>query len=106
MTMKQVIEGRLYNTETAKMVGEVEARGYSSVTDFSFWHGTLYHTKSGRYFVAGSGGPATMFGRPSGNMTTGGSGIVALGGEEARSIAEDSQLSVEVLQAHFTIEEA
>ena len=38
--MKKIIEGKVYNTETAKRVAS-----------FGVTHETLYHTKGGRWFL-------------------------------------------------------
>jgi hypothetical protein len=99
--MKTIIRGIRYDTETAILIGE----GSSSTpyrSDFGFWEASLYRTKrSGRYFLAGSGGPLTMFSRNlDGNTRTGGEGIVTLSEESALEWAEQ-HLDVSVVEQHF-----
>ena len=56
--MKKVINGALYDTETAKLLGE---DSYSNLGDFQYWVETLYRTKSGKYFLHGEGGAMTKY---------------------------------------------
>lgn len=69
--MKKVIDGALYNTETAREVGHAEPEGYDQ-NDFSYCRETLYRTKSGKYFLHGEGGCNSRYGEWRGN--TGGYG--------------------------------
>ena len=57
--MKKVINGALYDTSTAKLLGE---DSYSNPGDFQHWVETLYRTKSGKYFLHGKGGAMTKYG--------------------------------------------
>lgn len=102
--MKEVHDGLTYNTETAIEIGEMSGGG-PSVTDFSYWHGTLYKTKKGRFFLAGSGGPLTRFSVSCGSGMTNGSGIKPLTYDEALALAED-HLDADVIEEHFNTEEA
>lgn len=104
--MKQVINGKMYNTETAEEVCHVSNNlGSRDFSGFSF---TLYKTKKGSYFAAGEGGPMTMFARPAGNMTSGGSGIIPLDVSDALRYAESSNSDAdsETIAKYFTVEEA
>lgn len=56
--MKQIIDGRRYNTEAATLVAE-DSRGYGG--DFPAFSEALYVTKAGRWFLAGQGGPMTRY---------------------------------------------
>lgn len=56
--MKKVINGSLYDTETAKLLGE---DSYSNPRDFAHWRESLYRTKSGKYFLHGEGGAMTKY---------------------------------------------
>ena len=56
--MKKVINGALYDTETAKPLGK---DSYSNPRDFHHWKETLYRTKSGKYFLHGKGGAMTKY---------------------------------------------
>ena len=62
--MKKVIEGSLYNTETAKELGSYR---YSNNTDFAYFKETLYLTKAGKYFLHGVGGAMSKYATSCGN---------------------------------------
>lgn len=80
--MKKVIDGRLYNTESARELASWEPNPYRS--DFSWFCETLYRTKTGRYFLHGEGGPASRYSRTVGqNEWCGGEKIVPLGDGES-----------------------
>lgn len=61
--MKKVIDGALYNTETAREIGAWtnHERGFGFVSQ------TLYRTKSGKYFIHGEGGARTQYADNCGN---------------------------------------
>jgi len=100
--MKQVIDGKVYNTDTAYEIGEVCSG--ESIGDFGSWYGSLYKTKNGRFFIDGSGGPMTMFAVHSGNSSSGSTGIIVLSDDDARSIAE-KDMEADVIEKFFTVEE-
>lgn len=101
--MKKVIDGKVYNTETAQTVGTAS---YGYCNDFSHWEETLYRSKGGASFVAGSGGPMSHWAEKTGpNETTGSSGIRLLGNVEALEWAEEAGLAAEVIEKHFKVEE-
>ena len=56
--MKKVIDGVLYNTETAT---EIASDSYSNPSDFNHWEEVLYRTKKGSWFLLGSGGPSSRY---------------------------------------------
>jgi hypothetical protein len=64
--MKKIIEGALYNTETAREIGHAEPAGYDT-RDFSYYCETLYKTKAGKYFLHGEGGGNSKYGEWHGN---------------------------------------
>lgn len=69
--MKKIIDGKRYNTQTAKQVaGWSNDLGYS---DFDHIEEALYHTKNGNWFLYGRGGPKTKYFRfaPGGNKSSG-----------------------------------
>ena len=86
--MKSIIHGLRYDTDKAVLIGWDGYNG--NRTDFEWWEAGLYKTpRSGRYFLAGKGGPMTRWAQPVGtNGYTGGSGIVPMTAEEAREWAE------------------
>jgi len=108
--MKAVINGVRYDTAKAALIGEADnlGRGVESVTDFKYWSAGLYRTpRSGRYFLAGEGGPMTRFSRSTGNNSwAGGAKIIPLDEEDALAWAEEN-LPAEVIERHFAgIEDA
>ena len=106
MSYKQVINGKVYNTETAEEICELPCSYYGS--DFNFHLTHLYRTLKGAYFLAGKGGPMSMWAEPSGgNGRTSGSGIRVLDAEAARGYAESANLNEEeMIDAGFEVEEA
>jgi hypothetical protein len=103
--MKQVINNLIYDTEAAEEIGHC---GTSNPTDFNYFSAKLYRTPRGRYFLAGEGGPSSVFSRPvDQNSWSGGSGIIALDPMEALRYAEN-HLSASVIEQYFSdyLEEA
>ena len=58
--MKKVINSTLYNTETARKLGNWDNGRYGS---FGYCKETLYRTKSGKYFIHGEGQTVVILGR-------------------------------------------
>lgn len=103
--MKQVIEGKVYNTETADCVAE--ASSSANYGDFSYWEESLYRTKKGAWFTAGHGGPMTKYARSVGsNSRSGGSGMEALSESEALAWCERNEVNADTIAEYFKIEEA
>ena len=102
--MKKIIDGKLYNTETAKAIGS--AWDYPQ-GDFRHFDETLYKSRKGRFFLAGKGGPMTHYSRRcSDGSTCGGANIIPITEEEAREWCEKN-CSLETYIAVFgKIEEA
>lgn len=100
--MKKIIDGKIYNTETAEKIG-FYCNGESG---FGRFEETLYKTKKGRYFTHGEGGPMTHYAKSCGqNSWTGSEDIFALSESEAREWAEKHLSSEEYLK-FFSAEEA
>jgi hypothetical protein len=72
---------KVYDTNTALMIGE-DWNGLSD-NDFRRLNEELYKTKKGKYFLFGSGGPLTKYGKSSGNQTFGSSQIIPMSEQEA-----------------------
>ena len=84
--MKKIINGKLYNTETAEYLGN---HSYGFRGDFRRIDEDLYRTKNGAFFLAGEGGGLTKYRVDcDGNGWRGGSDIIALSEEEARAWVE------------------
>ena len=105
--MRQVIAGKIYNTETASIVCEVSCMGYY-YGDFNYHDTSVYRTKRGAFFLAGEGGPLSMWAKASGNNGhVGGSGIRVLSEHEARGYMERADCDPdEFAAAGFVINEA
>ena len=85
--MKKVINGKLYNTESAHCVGMNQ---YSYPGDFNYWCEELYKKKTGEYFLYGEGGAASRYReRVDANSYSSGSTIIPLDEEEAMRWAEE-----------------
>ena len=85
--MKQIINGKKYDTETAKKVGSW-SNGYS-YSDFSSCTEELYRKRTGEYFLYGIGGPMSRYSQSYGNTTSGGEKIIPMTEAEARKWAEE-----------------
>ena len=94
--MKRVIDGKLYNTETAIEIGS-DWNGLST-SDFGRVSEELYRTKSGNYFLAGTGGPLTPYAESNGESSWGSSRIIPLSKEEAFEWAQQHLSTDEVLK--------
>ena len=101
--MKKVINGALYDTETAKLLGQ---DSYSNPGDFQHWVETLYRTKSGKYFLHGKGGAMTKYAVCVGqNEWCGGEKIIPLDLESAQKWAEEHLDGDEYIRAFGEPEE-
>ena len=84
--MKKIVNGRVYNTETAQ---EICGYQYSNPSDFNYCREALYKTKKGAYFICGEGGPRSKYGHSvEPNCVSGGEGIRVLAEDEAREFTE------------------
>ena len=103
---KAIIEGKTYNTNTAWLICELPC-STESVSYFD-WHMTdLYRTKKGAYFLAGEGGPMTMWAKNLGNNSTGwGDGLRVIDAAQARQHMEDANCTAEDFAEYgFSVEE-
>ena len=81
--MKKIINGRMYDTETAKNVQEWDNGIYGN--DFRACEETLYKKKNGEYFIYGSGGALSKYSISCGNNgSSGSSDIIPLLKDEAK----------------------
>jgi hypothetical protein len=96
--MKKIINGKRYDTDTAKILGSA---GYSHPGDFSYWYEALYRKKTGEFFLHGVGGAMSRYARRIGlDEWTGGEEIRPLSPEEARKWIEKN-LDVEEYEEIF-----
>ena len=103
--MKKVIRGKLYNTDTAKLIGE-QSNNLSG-RDLNFFSESLYLTKSGAYFLHGEGGANTKYSVSVGNNSwSGGEQIQPMSPLSAREWAEENLTTEEYEKAFGEPEEA
>ena len=86
--MKKIINGKVYDTETAKRLAFATAN--CSCSDFSYWEEELYRKKTGEYFLYGSGGPMTKYAKfVDTNNWSSGEEIIPVTYQMAREWAEE-----------------
>lgn len=100
--MRQVIDGKVYDTEKAE-----EVYAWANMADrgnFQFCSEALYRTPKGAYFVAGEGGAMSAYAAPlGGGSWSGGSGIRVVSESEAIEWLEEHG-GTEALLRHFASE--
>jgi hypothetical protein len=102
--MKRVIDGKVYNTKTAECIGDWDNGCYGN--DLDACEESLYKTKKGQFFVAGSGGPRSKYSQSSGsNSWSGGEGMALLSEAEALAWCEDHDIDADVIAECFNIQE-
>lgn len=85
--MKKIINGKKYNTETAKEIARSESNYFPS--DFYWYRETLYQKKTGEYFLHGGGNAMSKYSLSvGGNGRVGDERIIPLSEEEAIEFAE------------------
>jgi len=102
--MKTVIEGKIYNTETAEMIHEWE-NSYGR-SDFNWCRECLYKTEKGAWFVAGEGHANSRWAESYGTSRGPGEGIMPLSNSEALDWCETHEVDVDLIGEHFEIDEA
>lgn len=86
--MKKIINGRLYDTDTARCIGS-DSYG-DGTSDFHHYSEELYVKRTGEFFLYGEGGPLSRYSRSTGNnLWSGGEKIIPLNLEAARQWAEE-----------------
>lgn len=96
--MKKIINGKLYNTDTARQIGSWE----SNVTDNLYWVSeTLCQKQRGEFFLYGEGGPGSKYAEPSGQGNwSSGEKIIPLSYDAAQAWAE-KHLDTDTYQSTF-----
>jgi len=107
--MRKVIDGKIYDTEIAELIGRYNNIGkeVQSMSDFHYWEASLFRTKKGQYFLAGQGNALSQFGETGQGFSIGGSKIIVLDEREALRWAE-RYLDSEIVERYFShmLEEA
>ena len=84
--MKKIIDGKLYNTETATKVGYWDNNQYGS---FNWCREILYKKKTGEFFLYGEGGALSPYTKSCGqNCWSGSEEIIPYTEAEAKEWAE------------------
>ena len=102
--MKKVIDGSLYNTETAKRLGVWE--NMADYNNFGYCSEELYQTKSGKYFLYGEGQGLSKYATIRGNSSGYGEHIEPLTSAEAAEWAEKNLDADEYIKLFGEPEEA
>lgn len=102
--MKKIINGKKYDTETAKKIGfSTNNLPYS---DFTYCDETLYRKKTGEFFLYGEGGAMSKYSQPCGqNCRCGGSEIIPMTEEEAKKWTEKNLNTDEYEEIFGEVEE-
>ena len=84
--MKKIINGKMYDTETAKEIGCYN--NGLGVGDFRHLSETLYCKKTGEFFLYGTGGAMTRYAKEVSDGITGGEEIIPFSEREAKEWCE------------------
>lgn len=96
--MKKIINGKKYDTDTAKEVGYWNnGRLYN---DFYYAEETLYKKKTGEFFLYCEGGAASNYSHKEGNMMVDGWELKSITEDEAKKWSEE-YLTVEEYEKIF-----
>ena len=99
--MKKIINGKLYNTETAKEVLQYN----SGAKDSGQYIETLYRKKTGEFFLQGEGDAASKYSESAGlNCRMAGSKIIPLTDKEVKQYLENID-EPEIYMQYFEVEE-
>lgn len=96
--MKKIIDRKVYNTETAELVGEYW-NGLGS-DDFRYCSEDLYKTKKGEFFLHGSEGPMSKYSDCEGGQSWGIQAIKPMSDEEAFEWLADNN-EFEMIEKYF-----
>ena len=97
--MKQMIDGKMYNTDTAEEIGSWSNHlGYG---DFRSCSEELYRTEKGNYFLHGKGGAMSRYAESYGDSVSGGSAIIPMDKEEAFEWAQQHCGDEDDVMEHF-----
>lgn len=85
--MKKIINGKKYDTETAKLLGQWT--NFYPVNDFKHCKEELYQKKSGEFFLYGEGGPLSKYSKGDNHMMCSGENIFPFSEKEALEWSEE-----------------
>lgn len=101
--MKKIINGKLYNTETAKELA-FNAKG-TNPRDFKYTSEALFQKENGEYFIYGVGGPMSKYAVPSGTVLMSGENIKPVTEYEAKKWAEENMSADDYIRIFGEVEE-
>lgn len=85
--MKKIINGKMYNTETAEEINCWENTPYKS--NYAYFIEYLYRKKTGEFFLYGSGNASSKYCQETADRTrSSGERIVPISNEEAKAWVE------------------
>lgn len=94
--MRRIINGKMYNTATATLVGEHQ---YLEPHDWFYENEELYLKKTGEWFLFGEGGSKSKYAERCGsNNWCGGEVIKPLTAQQAKKWLEDNKCTNEYIQ--------
>jgi hypothetical protein len=102
--MKQIINGKVYNTQSATRI-DTHCNGMA-VKDFYYLWEALYVTKKGAFFLHRDGGAASSCNRPSGTGSCGDERLERVTKDEALAWCENAKTNPDTIAEFFTVEEA
>jgi hypothetical protein len=101
--VKKIINGKMYNTETAKEQGSYENMWNN--TDFNHYSETLYKKKTKEFFLYGSGGALSKYSSSGGGSSWGTNEIIPLTDSEAKNWAMEHLEADEYIDIFGEVEE-
>lgn len=101
--MKQIIHGKLYNTDTASKLAEDTNDYYPN--DFRYCCEALYRKKNGEYFLYGEGGASSPYAQRCAAGYSEGCGIQPLSEEDAKAWGEEHLDADEYIAYFGSVEE-
>lgn len=96
--MKKIINGKKYDTETARLI--CESDNGRTPSDFYYYRSKLYRKKTGEFFLYEEGGAASSLAEMHNGYTCGGCGIKPYSDYEAMEYVEKNG-SVEAYEDLF-----
>lgn len=101
--MKKIINGKLYNTETAEMVGEYEKGRFRN--DSGWYREELYRKRTGEFFLFGEGGGTSKYSAYLVDAKDDGSKIIKLSIGEVKSWMEEHESVESYIEIFGDVEE-
>ena len=102
--MKKVINGKLYDSETAILIDTAVSTSQSEHRSYSE---TLYKTPKGNFFLVGHGGPQTRWAQQTEEgVTSYGYGLIAIKADDALAWCEENNTEALLIMTHFDVDEA